>query len=176
MKTHKTVFRYYTIMEYEKEQEWLSRQHRQGWKLTAAAVCFYRFERCAPEDVVYQLDYNPEGREHQEEYVQLFRDCGWEHVLDNVGYSYFRKPAAQMQGREEIFCDEASRMEMFRRILCHRMLPLLILLVGMFVPLPGRIRPLCRNCPAMYAGQTYRRACARRRRNSSVCLMDYRPK
>lgn len=135
MKTHKTVFRYYTIMEYEKEQEWLSRQHRQGWKLTAAAVCFYRFERCAPEDVVYQLDYNPEGRKHPEEYVQLFRDCGWEHVLDNVGYSYFRKPAAQMQGREEIFCDEASRMEMFRRILCRRMLPLLILLVGMFVPL-----------------------------------------
>ena len=135
MKTHKTVFRYYTIMEYEKEQEWLSRQHRQGWKLTAAAVCFYRFERCAPEDVVYQLDYNPEGRKHPEEYVQLFRDCGWEHVLDNVGYSYFRKPAAQMQGREEIFCDEESRMEMFRRILFHRMLPLLILLVGMFVPL-----------------------------------------
>ena len=135
MKTHKTVFRYFTIMEYEKEQEWLSRQHRQGWKLTAVAVCFYRFERCAPEDVVYQLDYNPEGRKHPEEYVQLFRDCGWEHVLDNVGYSYFRKPAAQMQGREEIFCDEASRMEMFRRILCHRMLPLLILLVGMFVPL-----------------------------------------
>ena len=51
MKTHKTVFRYYTIMEYEKEQEWLSRQHRQGWKLTAAAACFYRFERCAPEDL-----------------------------------------------------------------------------------------------------------------------------
>ena len=135
MKTHKTVFRYYTIMEYEKEQEWLSRQHRQGWKLTAAAACFYRFERCAPEDVVYQLDYNPEGRKHPEEYVQLFRDCGWEHVLDNVGYSYFRKPAAQMQGREEIFCDEASRMEMFRRILCHRMLPLLILMVGAFLPL-----------------------------------------
>ena len=74
MKTHKTVFRYYTIMEYEKEQEWLSRQHRQGWKLTAAAACFYRFERCAPEDVVYQLDYNPEGRKHPEEYVQLFRE------------------------------------------------------------------------------------------------------
>ncbi len=135
MKTHKTVFRYYTIMEYEKEQEWLSRQHRQGWKLTAAAACFYRFERCAPEDVVYQLDYNPEGRKHPEEYVQLFRDCGWEHVLDNVGYSYFRKPAAQMQGREEIFCDEASRMEMFRRILYRRMLPLLILIVGAFLPL-----------------------------------------
>ena len=84
MKTHKTVFRYYTIMEYEKEQEWLSRQHRQGWKLTAAAACFYRFERCAPEDVVYQLDYNPEGRKHPEEYVQLFRDCGWEHVLGRV--------------------------------------------------------------------------------------------
>ena len=40
-----------------------------------------------------------------------------------------------MQGREEIFCDEASRMEMFRRILYRRMLPLLILIVGAFLPL-----------------------------------------
>ena len=136
MKNRKTVFRLFTVAQWEKEQAFLRKEHSKGWKLERVNfLTLYHFRRCEPEDVVYQLDFNPEGISHREEYLQMFRDCGWEHVLDNVGYSYFRKPAAQMQGREEIFCDEASRMEMFRRILCHRMLPLLILLVGMFVPL-----------------------------------------
>ena len=32
--------------------------------------------------------------------------------------------------------------------------------------------PFVQNCPAMCAGQAYRRACARRRRNNSVCSMN----
>ena len=127
MKDQKTAFRYFTIMEYEKEQKWLEQQHREGWRLTDAKVCVYRFERCKPEEVVYQLD-------RREEYLQLFRDCGWEHVLDNVGYSYFRKPKSQMQGDEEIFCDMESRMDMFRRILRGRMIPLLVLFFCIFLP------------------------------------------
>ena len=91
MKEHRTAFRYFTIMEYEKEQRWLEERHRAGWKLVGAMACFYRFERCQPEEVVYQLDYSEDGRARRAEYLQLFRDCGWEHVLDNVGYSYFRK-------------------------------------------------------------------------------------
>ena len=134
MKDQKTAFRYFTIMEYEKEQKWLEQQHREGWRLTDAKVCVYRFERCKPEEVVYQLDYNEDGRARREEYLQLFRDCGWEHVLDNVGYSYFRKPKSQMQGDEEIFCDMESRMDMFRRILRGRMIPLLVLFFCIFLP------------------------------------------
>ena len=30
MKDQKTAFRYFTIMEYEKEQKWLEQQHREG--------------------------------------------------------------------------------------------------------------------------------------------------
>ena len=37
----------------------------------------YLFEKCEPEDVVYQLDYNPEGDGHKAAYVQMFEDCGW---------------------------------------------------------------------------------------------------
>jgi len=47
--------------------------------------------------VVYQLDYNQEGRSHKEEYIQMFTDCGWEYLQDFVGYSYFRKPKAAMK-------------------------------------------------------------------------------
>ncbi|HIW84093.1 MAG TPA: DUF2812 domain-containing protein [Candidatus Dorea gallistercoris] len=65
----------------------------------------YYFEKCAPEDVVYQLDYNQEGRRNKEEYVQMFQDRGWEYLQDHVDYSYFRKKVSEMTGPEEIFCD-----------------------------------------------------------------------
>ena len=131
----KTEFRYFTIMEYEDEQAYLRRMHNNGWKLSHVSFPgFYRFEACEPEDVVYQLDYNREGASQREEYVQMFRDCGWEYLFDFVGYSYFRKPAAAMDGEEEIFCDDESRLDMMKRVFRGRMVPMLIILACVIVP------------------------------------------
>ena len=78
---------------------------------------------------MYQLDYNEEGIKHKDEYVQMFQDCGWEYIQDYAGYSYFRKPVSQMQGKmEEIFCDDESRLEMMRRMFLGRYTPLFIIL------------------------------------------------
>ena len=87
-----------------------------------------------PQEVVYRLDYNPEARAHREDYVQMFRDCGWEYVQDYVGYSYFRKPAPASERDAEIFCDDASRLEMMERVLKGRMLPLVAILLLVIVP------------------------------------------
>ena len=107
----KKEFRIFTIMEYDQEQEYLRQKHKEGWKLTkVGGFCVYHFEKCQPEDVVYQLDYNQEGIKQKAEYVQMFADCGWEYLQDYVGYSYFRKPAKEMNGDEEIFCDDQSRL------------------------------------------------------------------
>mgnify|MGYP000198857379 FL=1 len=84
--------------------------------------------------MVYQLDYNSEGLLHKSEYVQMFQDCGWEYVLDYVGYSYFRKPASAMQGEEAIFCDDDSRLEMMKRIFRGRLVPLLIAFCCLIIP------------------------------------------
>lgn len=131
---------FFTVPEYAKEQEWLSQQHRAGWKLLKIIPpFFYQFERCNPEEVVYQLDYNQEGRAHKEEYVQLFADMGWEHILDYVGYSYFRKPVSEMNGSEEIFNDDASKFEMVRRIFKGRILPLLFILSLVIIPMLIRL-------------------------------------
>ena len=65
----------------------------------------------------------------------MFRDCGWEYLQDLVGYSYFRKPVAQMkQGDEEIFCDDESRIEMMKRVLRGRMLPLACVFFLLILP------------------------------------------
>ena len=107
MKNRKTVFRLFTVAQWEKEQAFLRKEHSKGWKLERVNfLTLYHFRRCEPEDVVYQLDFNPEGISHREEYLQMFRDCGWEYLQEYMGYSYFRKPVSRMEGRdEEIFCD-----------------------------------------------------------------------
>ena len=139
---NKKVFRYFTIFEYEKEQAFLRQMHRSGWKfVSVSGFGIYHFEKCPPEDVIYQLDYNKEGIAHKDEYVKMFNDCGWEYLQDYVGYSYFRKPAAQAVQGETIFCDSRSRLQMLERVFMGRVLPLLGLFLCIFVP--GFLISLC---------------------------------
>lgn len=135
MKDTKTEIRYFTIAQYEKEQRYLQEKHREGWKLSEVTFPgIYHFEKCEPEEMIYQLDYNKEGLEHKEEYIQRFRDCGWEYFTSFAGYSYFRGPAANLKNSQSIFCDDASRLEMMKRIFRGRMLPLMIIFCCLIVP------------------------------------------
>lgn len=135
MKNKKMDIRFFTISDHEKEQEYLSRMHRMGWKIVRVALpCFYFFEACEPEDVVYQLDYYQGSKFHREEYLKMFQDCGWEYLFDFVDYHYFRKPAAEMEGKEEIFCDDESRLDMMRRVFRGRVLWLLVLFLVTVIP------------------------------------------
>lgn len=135
MSETRTQFRWFSITEYDKEAEYLRDMHKSGWKFTrVSGLGMYHFVKCEPEDVVYQLDYNQEGIKNKVEYVQMFKDCGWEYMFDYVGYSYFRKPASQMDGEEEIFCDDESRLDMMKRVLKGRLLPLLIVFVAVIMP------------------------------------------
>lgn len=62
MAVKKKEMKWFTIMEHEKEQEYLQEMHRHGWKfLLVTGLGVYHFEECEPEDVVYQLDYNQAG-------------------------------------------------------------------------------------------------------------------
>ena len=159
MKELKKEFRWFNIMEYEKEENYLSKRHLEGWKFKSVTfpglytfercepekvihqegwkfkrVTFpgvYTFERCESEKVIYQLDYNKEGIKHQMEYVRMFEDCGWEYLTEFDGYNYFRKPADKMQQKEEIFCDDISRLDMMNRIFIGRVIPLIVILCGL---------------------------------------------
>ena len=79
MKDTKTMLRFYTIADFREEEIWLREEHRNGWKLTKMRPpCFFRFEKCEPEDVIYRLDFkNSSGNS---DYFQMFADYGWEYV------------------------------------------------------------------------------------------------
>ncbi len=135
MSERKREVKWFSITDYDKEADYLRKMHQKGWKLHKITLLgLYTFEKCEQEDVVYQLDYNEEGLAHKEEYVQMFADCGWEYLFDFYGYSYFRKSASQMDSEEGIFCDGQSRLDMLKRVMRGRLLPLLIIFIAMIIP------------------------------------------
>lgn len=137
MKGNKKVsIRFYSVPQWKQEERFLRNMHNEGWKFVKInGLGVYHFEKCEPEDVVYQLDYNPEGIAHKAEYVQMFQDCGWEYMQDYFGYNYFRKPVAEMHNQdEEIFCDDVSRLDMMNRVFKGRMIPLIIIFIAVIIP------------------------------------------
>lgn len=135
MKDEKKEIRFFSIVDYEMEEEYLSRMHRKGWKLVGIDFpCLYHFKACDPEKVIYQLDFFPRYRLEEEEYFKMFQDCGWEYLFDFMDYHYFRKPASEMEGEEKIFCDDESRLDMMRRVFRGRVFWLLVLFFTTLLP------------------------------------------
>ena len=131
----KTFVRFFTIADYEEEEIWLREQHRQGWKLTdMTPPCFFGFESCEPADVVYRLDFKND--EQSDDYLQMAEDFGWEYFAQCFGWLYFRKPAesAEAEGEDELFSDNASRVEMVSQIVRRRMVPLAIIFLCCVIP------------------------------------------
>jgi hypothetical protein len=75
----KVKVRFFTIADYEEEEQWLRSQHQNGWKLVKMIPpCFYTFEQCQPEDVIYRLDFKDAAATG--DYMQMYADFGWEYA------------------------------------------------------------------------------------------------
>ena len=132
----KIVYRIFTIADYDREALYLRKMHAEGWKLkkvsysTLVIAVKYTFEKCKPEQVSYQLDIYPMKKSERASYLQLFKDCGWEHITDFNGFSYFRKLHSEIESNAEfeIYNDAAGKLAMVNRILRLRLVPVLLLL------------------------------------------------
>ena len=64
----------------------------------------------------------------------MYRDYGWEYLQDLNEYSYFYKTAGDSEEENEIFSDNASRIDMMDRIYRRKMLPILVVLLCCLIP------------------------------------------
>ena len=136
MMEKKIVYRIFTIADYEREALYFREMHAKGWKLRKVSysillfIVKYTFEKCQPEQVSYQLDFYPMEKSERSSYLQLFKDCGWEHITDFNGFSYFRKAHSEIESNAEfeIYNDPAGKSSMVNRILRLRLVPVLLLL------------------------------------------------
>ena len=138
----KIVYRIFTIADYEREALYFRKMHAKGWKLRKVSYSIllfavkYTFEKCQPEQVSYQLDFYPMEQSERASYLQLFKDCGWEHITDFNSFSYFRKAHSEIESDAEfeIYNDATGKLDMVHRILRLRVLPVLFFL-SMLIPL-----------------------------------------
>ena len=132
----KIVYRIFTIADYEREALYFREMHAKGWKLREVSYSIllfavkYTFEKCHPEQVSYQLDFYPMEKSERASYLQLFKDCGWEHITDFNSFSYFRKAHSEVESAAEfeIYNDATNKLDMVNRILRLRLVPVLLLL------------------------------------------------
>lgn len=135
----KVVYRIATIADYDREALYLRKMHAEGWKLKEVSysnlvvAVKYIFEKCQPEQMSYQLDFYPMKKSERASYLQLFKDCGWEHITNFNGFSYFRKVHSEIESDAEfeIYNDAAGKLAMVKRILTRRMFPILLLFLAL---------------------------------------------
>ena len=102
----KRIFRFFSLAEYGEEQKFLEEMHQKGYTVFRG----YVFEKCIPENWIYQLDYRDEV-EDLNAYIQLFQDCGWEYVMMFNSFYYFRRKENGEENNSEIFSDRETRRE-----------------------------------------------------------------
>jgi len=118
----------------EQEEAWLRSMSQKGWHLFSVGLpCIYRFRAGEPRDYVYRLDYQTfpkkDKQEDKQEYQQLFRDAGWEHIGEMSGWQqYFRKEAKEGEALE-IFTDVESKVTKYKTVLAFLAFFVIILIV-----------------------------------------------
>lgn len=132
MKTEtKKIRKWFWVWNDEKEEAWLRNLSSGGWHLQKIGfLATYEFEHGVSRDIIYRIDYKDGYNLKLSEYLQIFRDSGWEHVGEMSGRHYFRTP---MAGEEEpeIYTDNESKIIKYQRILTgyYIFIPLFLLVI-----------------------------------------------
>ncbi len=130
-----TTIAFCTIADFKEEEVWLREMAKSGLHLKRMIVpCFYVFEKGAPEDVIYRLDFtnNDEGKD----YARMLGEFGWENCGRCVGWVYWRRSADALanEAEGELFSDDQSRLDMVKKVVQTRMLPLLVIFFACVLP------------------------------------------
>ncbi|MBO4299305.1 MAG: DUF2812 domain-containing protein [Clostridia bacterium] len=110
MAERKTLYKWFWVWEFEKEEEWLNEMAMKGWALDSVGFCRYTFEKCEPGEYNVRLEMHGADQE----YIDFMKDTGAEYVGRMVAWIYFRKKATD--GPFDLFSDIDSRIEHLKRI------------------------------------------------------------
>ncbi len=138
----KKEFHFFVLSEYEEEEKYLNDMAKKGYIFERVTVPgIYSFRKSRPINMVYRLDFNPSKKEDRSSYLQMYKDYGWEYIQDLNEYSYFCKEAKEDSSAEDedIFSDNQSRMDMMRRIMQRKMLPVLAIFLCITIPAAMRV-------------------------------------
>ena len=105
-------FRIFTIVDLDKEEEYLHEMHLKGWKYRTNRFGFFYFEQCQPDDVIYHT-YDSRFLKKYKHEPQDFRNSGWE-LIETGFCSILRKPASDILSEEKVYMSKCLRWEVMR--------------------------------------------------------------
>lgn len=109
-------FKWFWAWQDEKEENWLHEMATQGLHLRSVGLPgSYEFEMGEPRNDYYRMDYIVNRKDYQN-YLQLFKDAGWDHIGEMGGWQYFR---INTEGNAvpEIYTDRASKAQKYQRLM-----------------------------------------------------------
>lgn len=109
----KKVWNFFTIAQWEEEEQWLNSMARNGWNLVRIDFLVrYVFERGTAGEYLYKLDL-PDNLEHgmdEQQYCDFLKECEIDVVCRQKQWLFLRKKAADGPFNEK--GDNLSRLKM----------------------------------------------------------------
>ena len=108
----KVKFRIFTIVDLDKEEEYLHEMHLKGWRYRTSRFGFFYFDQCQPDDVIYCI-YDSRFLKKYKYELQDFRNRGWE-LIETGFCSILRKPASDILSEEKVYMSKGLGWEVIR--------------------------------------------------------------
>ena len=105
-------FRIFTIVDLDKEEEYLHEMHLKGWRYRTSRFGLFYFDQCQPDDVIYRI-YDSRFLKKYKHELQDFRNRGWE-LMETGFCSILRKPAFDMLSEDQVYMAKGLRWEVMR--------------------------------------------------------------
>lgn len=109
---NKKQFRIFTILDLDKEEEYLREMHLKGWRYRTSRFGFFYFDQCQPDDVIYRI-YDSRFLKKSKYELQDFRNSGWE-LIETGFCSILRKPASDILSEDQVYMSKSLRWEVMR--------------------------------------------------------------
>lgn len=100
-------FRIFTIIDFDKEEEYLHEMHLKGWKYSRNRFGFFYFEECQPDDIIYRI-YDSRFLKKYKYELQDFRNRGWE-LIETGFCSILRKSTSDLPPEDQVYMSKRLR-------------------------------------------------------------------
>ncbi len=108
----KVKFRIFTIVDLDKEEEYLHEMHLKGWRYRTSRFGFFYFDQCQPDDVIYRI-YDSRFLKKYNHEMQDFRNRGWEWI-EATPWPVLCKSSSDLLPEDQFYMSNSLRWEVMR--------------------------------------------------------------
>ena len=105
-------FRIFTIVDLDKEEEYLHEMHLKGWRYRTSRFGLFYFEQCQPDDIIYRI-YDSRFLKKYKHELQDFRNRDWE-LIETGFCSILRKSSSDILPEDQVYMREGLGWEVMR--------------------------------------------------------------